>query len=213
MALGPFSASNYLRDTSPPVSYPVSVSVWAYITNVSGGNTDYIWTLRETPGDFMVVLVGSGGNVLAQSFASTTTGSAVTGTGLVTNNAWNHLGAVFTSASSRAVYVNGGNKATNSTTVNVNMGGLDDMLFGAFSVGANALTDGYLAEMGVWNTALSDADMASLGGGFSCHLVQPGGLIVHLPGVRSPIDIRGNMAEVGTIGAFPHPPIIGAIAA
>ena len=214
MARGNFgSASNYFSDTTPLTSYPISVSAWVYITDVAGGVSDYVWTLTELPtGDWLTLIVTATGQARVDSVNfSVNSGSATTATGLITNNTWTHVGAVFTSSSSRSVYA-AGSKATDSTNVLVDMASMDEMFFGMFRPSSGWLGDGYLADMGVWNAALDDDEMKALSKGFACHLVRPSSLVHYIPGVRNNVTPRGDMAVSGAVGVLPHPPIIGSIA-
>jgi len=134
-------------------------------------NTNYVFSLVEDTGT---------------SYSITTVGYDV--------GEWNHACGVFTSNTLRASYLNGGNKATNATsrvfpsTANVTTIGVRHR-GGAF---ANYM-DGVIAEAGIWNVALTDAEVASLAAGFSPLFVRPASLVAYWPLIRDEdIDIVGG---------------------
>jgi hypothetical protein len=72
-----------------------------------------------------------------------------------------------------------------------------------------AYMDGLLAEVAIWNAALSDEEVASLAAGFSPLLVKPENLVVYVPLVRTIQDVVGGLGftATGTVVAE-HPPKI-----
>lgn len=213
MARGGFSTSNHFNSASPLTAYPITMAAWVYCTSVSAEN--YICMMSEMPtGDWLLLSTTTGAKAQAQTndFA-VTTGTATT-TASLSANTWHHICGVFPSTDSRSIYLDGGNKITNNTNVaSANLSGFDEIHIGSIrtAVGSSTLR---VAEVGIWNVALSDAEVASLGKGFACHLIRPASLVHYLPAVRNTIALRGDIVEVGAIPvAASHPPIIGAIAA
>lgn len=212
MARGGFSSSNHFNSASPLTAYPVTMSAWVYCTSVSVEN--YACIMSEMPtGDWLFLYTTTGAKAAAQTndFA-VTTGTAIT-TSSLSANTWHHVCGVFSGPASRSIYLDGGNKVTDTTNVpGANLAGFDEIHVGSFRtvLGSSALR---VADVGIWNVALTDAEVASLGKGFSCHLVRPSGLVHHLPAVRNTVAVRGDLTEVGTVSTAAHPPIIGAIAA
>lgn len=93
---------------------------------------------------------GSGGTT--QSAATTT----APGTGV-----WHHACGVFTGASARAVFLDGAGKGTNTGSVTVT--GLDRTSIGRLMWSAPTQPmAGRIAEVAIWDIALSDAEVASL---------------------------------------------------
>lgn len=137
----------------------------------------------------------------ATSSANSTTG--------ITLSAWNAVGGVFTSATDRAVYLNGGNKGTN--TASRTAAGVNSLRIGS---GFNSQfgMQGQMAHCAAWNIALSDADMLSLGTGTNPLNVHPEALVLYLPyvGRDSPeIDIIGGrtLTVTGATSSTEEPPI------
>lgn len=130
-------------------------------------------------------------------------------TGPPTANVWQHCCAVFESDTSRSCYLDGGNKATNSTNIS------DPSTINQASIGASwgstarLYFDGEIAEACIYNVALSDAEVALLAQGISPLHVRPNDLVGYWPliGRHSPeIDIVGgfDMTVNGTPTAASH---------
>ena len=69
--------------------------------------------------------------------------------------------------------------------------------------------DGLIAEVGIWNAALTAAEIASLADGMTCDKVRPQSLVFYAPLVRDLIDQKGGLAITNNNGATvaPHPRI------
>ena len=134
-------------------------------------------------------------------------GIAVTTTGL-TNNVWQHILAVFAANDDRRVYLNGGGKGTNATSrTPANM---DRTAIGYWGIATPSnYFSGDIAEVGVWNTALTDEDALVLAAGFSPKAVQSSNLISYWPLIRGLNDGVGgyNLTASGT-AVSAHPRII-----
>jgi len=90
--------------------------------------------------------------------------------GTTTQNTWNHVGAVYAADQERVVYLDGTNSGSN-TTESASFD-FDDVLGSAgatFRLGSRQDSsrhfNGLITQVAVWNIALSDAQMASLGAG------------------------------------------------
>lgn len=135
-----------------------------------------------------------------------------------TADTWDHAGAVRNRvADTISVYKSGVSDATSVTDldgdVSVTAGSLgiggwyaDDTT----GIQTASLWDGYLAEIGIWNVALTAAEMAILGKGYSPLHVQPGNLVVYMPilGNYSPeLEYATGLspAITGTLTKQPHP--------
>ena len=73
---------------------------------------------------------------------------------------------------------------------------------------------GYLADVGIWNVALTDAEVLSLSKGVSPLKVRPSALVLYCPlyggGSTEPnlISAATEPAIQGTLTQGPHPPIL-----
>lgn len=122
-----------------------------------------------------------------------------------------HGCGVFSSSTSRAAYLNGGNKGTNTDSVSPAIsGGTLTRIGQRCNDGDNQKFDGLIAEVAAWNVALTDAEVAVLATGMSPLAVRPASLVAYWPliGKYSPeIDVVGGfgMTLTGTPAAAAHP--------
>lgn len=140
-------------------------------------------------------------------------GDAQTSTTISDGN-WHHAAAVFTSNSSRSAYLDGGGKSTNTTSVTA-IASADRTIVGGLLWTSSTiiqLCDGAVAEVGIWNAALSDDDVAALAMGYSPKLVRPDALVSYFPFVQDDGDrddwSNYPLAAQNAPGYADHPPII-----
>jgi hypothetical protein len=122
--------------------------------------------------------------------------SARTTTGYTTGT-WHHACGVFASSTSRTAYIDGGSSATNTTSVVPSLLEVTSIgvQFLQAAGGTSGVTyfDGRIAEVGIWNTDLTAAEIASLADGMTCDKVRPQSLVFYAPLVRELIDARGGL--------------------
>jgi hypothetical protein len=53
--------------------------------------------------------------------------------------------------------------------------------------------DGQIAEVGIWNAALTADEIASLADGMTCDKVRPQSLVFYAPLVRELQDVKGGL--------------------
>ena len=139
--------------------YPFSVSLWFFPLNDSHDHTIFSFgdtnaapyqriRLRNTPDD----------DISAVSFDGSS-GQAVAGD-TYTVNSWNHICAVYASNTSRAIYLNGGNKGTNATDIDFDAG-LDNTTIGAQRTGGGSeqFSSGKIDIPMIWNRVLFDDEV------------------------------------------------------
>lgn len=91
-----------------------------------------------------------------------------------------HVAAVFTSTSSRSIFVNGANKVTETTANTAD--GFNNVVIGARkSTSFGAFWSGLVAEAAIWSVALTDAEIASLASGATPFMVRPASLVFYAP--------------------------------
>jgi len=136
--------------------------------------------------------------------------SAVTSTGFAADT-WYHACGVWASTSSRAAYIGGGSKGTNADPkICANM---TRTAIAAVqqSGGALACFGGRIAEAGIWNVALTDAEVAILGAGYCPLFVRPQSLVSYWPFVRdNDKDIVGvtNLTPQNAPTVESHSPVL-----
>ena len=177
-------SSEYLENASAVVSaWPVSFAAWfksdsatteqviLCIANSSVTNNFVSLSLRgDEYGDYIWAW-SKQGNDAAISTAGYPTGQ------------WHHAAAVFASASSRTIYLDGRNSNTNTNTSS-------DTGFDATAVGRHCdatpgdYFSGDIAEAAIYDVALTANDAAQLAAGFSPALVRTNGLVAYWPLIR-----------------------------
>jgi len=204
-----FVAANLDRlelDSAPVTAYPFTFACWvrpdrntAQETLIYIGDKDvdnfHSWQLRingDVAGDpFRFRTVAGGGS----NSASTTTGFSI--------DTWHHACGVATSGTLRAVFIDGGSKGT--ITTSATPAGSDRISVGreGDSIPANYF-DGRIAEVTIWNVALSDAEVAALASRVSQIRVRPQSIVFYAPlfGVGSPEpDYTSGVRHLTVTGA------------
>lgn len=119
-------------------------------------------------------LSSQAGTARATHADGSTTASA-TGTLPIPLGIWSHICGVFLTTSSRTVYTNGTNATTDTTLAANAMASIGSTTIGATNSNSafSSFEDGEIALVGVWNVALSDADIKLLAAGVHPRLVRP----------------------------------------
>jgi len=132
----------------------------------------------------------------------------------VTTGSWQHVAAVFASAASRTAYYNGvagtaDTVSSDPTTMNrTEIGRYLDNVFGSVN-----FFDGKIAEVGIWNVALSTDEIVALAAGVSALRIRPDALKFYVPvyGVESPENnyvSSLSMTLVNAPAASNHPALV-----
>jgi hypothetical protein len=190
------SSSQYLSSIFSISPYPLTISCWFNAENTTANQALVYIGLSTSTSRFLLVASGAvtndpisfdviaGGGGAAQS-ANTTTGYNA--------NTWSHACGVATSSNLRTVYLNGGSSGTNTTSVTPSTPN-------RLTIGSRLATgipglffDGSIAEVGIWNDALTAAEIASLANGMTCDKVRPQSLVFYAPLVRDLIDQKGGV--------------------
>ena len=192
-----FNGTNqYLSTDSAVVTAPpLTIAVWARITNTTTITARDLVALSSKTGTSVYRLNWNGFNNPPLRAIDQGTTNAIAYFGTPTINTFFHYAGVFTSASSRTPYFNGSAGTTNTDSIT------HLLLPGTTSIGAffSATTTpaqhfiGQIAEVGIWNAALTAAEIASLADGFTCDKVRPQSLVFYAPLVRDLIDQKGGL--------------------
>jgi hypothetical protein len=186
-------STQYLSTASAPASgLPMTIAAWlrpttlagmrAVTVGVNGGthrNQLGVYTTANLLG-IQAVSVGTNGGFVSQTDVIASSGTLF------------HGCAVLTSSTSRTAYLNGTAAVTNTTNV-----GTQDTA-NAVSIGSGWATTlgayytGDIAEVGVWDVALTAAEVASLAKGFTCDRVRLDNLVFYAPLIRDLIDKVGG---------------------
>ncbi len=193
-----FNGTNqFLKATGAPLTAtPATLACWFYPLNNTSRFT--LVALRSeaeqaTNNYFSLSARGdAAGDPVRVAVDGVNPGVASTTTPFLPNN-WNHACGVFPSTSSRTVYLNAAGAGTN-TTVNANPIAISRVMIGMlYEVSFPAPMNGYIAEVGIWNAALTTAEIASLAKGMTCDKVRPQSLVFYAPLIRDLQDTKGGL--------------------
>lgn len=150
------------------------------------------------------------GDPLRISALDGTTASADTTTGY-SPDTWHHALAVVASTTSRTVYIDGGSAATDTTSITPT--GVDHLSIGYSADSTPFYGDTTIAEVALWNVALSAEDAAMLAAGVSPLLVRPDALVSYFPlhdSSSTSMDVVGRYEATwtGTPAVADHPRVI-----
>lgn len=208
------ASSQYLERTAsvPITAPPLTISAWMHSTSLTVNQT--VLQIQdkdvESHGFTLQALGAFGGDPVR--FAALDGGSGAADTSIsYTINTWHHVCGIETSSTSRAAFIDGGNKGTD--TDSITPAGLDSVSIGRRGDSTpGPYFDGYIAEVAIWNASLSDPEVAILALGYSPLLIRPQNLVAYWPliGRTSPeIDIVGgfDLTLFSSPTTIAHPPM------
>jgi hypothetical protein len=183
------ASSQYLSTASSPVStYPFTIAGWA---NPNTGGV--LASISNADGSNRHLVAFNGGTTKVDAGSVTSAAWAAASSINYSANQWNHACGVFESATSRKAYVNGGNEGINTNSAN--FGTITSAYIATRIIGtAGGFMNGPIAEVGIWNAALTVAEIASLAKGMTCDKVRPQSLVFYAPLVRDLVDVKGGLA-------------------
>lgn len=185
-----FTASTdyFLAAGLPITAYPVTIACWYNSTDDGGGRV--LCALNNpTNNDRLQIATAwnvAGDPLRAAAFLNSGSGSAASSTSAMTTSTWQHACAVFTSTTSRTIYLNGANSATDTTSVAVTISGLTSFYIGKSRAGSPA--NASIAGIGIWDAALTAAEAQALAQGVSPLSVRPSALVAYYPLVGNATD-------------------------
>jgi hypothetical protein len=206
-----FNGTSYIEAISTPVTtFPFTMACWFNPANVTAGGTLMSLGVANGVDRFQMVNRGdlAGDFIAISSLVGATEGLATSTIGY-TANTWHHATAVCTSITSRSIFLNGGGKATNTTSSNP--AGINNIMLGSrWSTTRGFFFNGRIAEAGIWNAALTDDEVISLSKGFAPYLIRPSNLKFYNRCIQRSQDLYGGrtLTEVN-ITNFDHPRIYG----
>jgi hypothetical protein len=150
--------------------------------------------------------------LLLSRFANDGTANTVTGSNStsVVPTDWSHLATTWTpNVAASVIYINGISDWVNAggpTIASIHSGTVN---LGIGASGSGGLyMGGQIAEVGIWNAALTAAEIASLAKGMTCDKVRPQSLVFYAPLVRDLNDQKGGLTitnnNAATVAAHPR---------
>lgn len=209
------TANNLSVDVAAFSGTPFTMACW-FNADLTTSQYALMWVGdKDVTGDFFVLFAdgGSAGDpVRFRSTVGGTNSTANTTTGYTVGQ-WHHACGVSASATSRSVYIDGGGKAT--ATTSSTPAGLDRTAIGVWADSTpSGPFDGKIAEAAIWDVALTDNEVAMLANGVSPLKVRPANLVAYWPlfGNYSPEPSYGgdtalNLTVNGTVTQAAHAPV------
>lgn len=211
-------SSQYLANANAVVSsLPISMSGWFYSGDVT--TIQRVLSIDDdgNPGNQISIYIDgiNQDSLRAQAWNGSDQANAATLTPYSANT-WTHIAGTFTEAGgdvTATIWKDGGDKiGSGGITMSV-PSGLTDTHIGAVRPSFNSqYFNGRLAEPGIWNAALTDAEVAILATGISPIAVRPQSLVAYWPltgrgGIV--LDHVGDydMSIVNGVSIATHPPI------
>lgn len=188
------ASSQYLSNANAILGVtPLTLAAW--LNASATGTTQYVLCIGHlTQGRAFGIGVNSGNAIFAQAKQNGVSNSATT-TGTISASTWHHACGVFAGDAERYAYLDGGSKASNTTSRVP--GDMNTTMIGARADnGPSNYFSGNLGEAAMWDAALTDAEVAVLALGISPLFVRPGNLVAYWPliGRTSP--------EIDPVGGF-----------
>jgi hypothetical protein len=186
------------RASAPVTAPPLTLACW-FNPDLLQDASLFAVGAASGAGGWLALFTGVTGVVSA----SASTGAnpvAATTTATYTTGSWNHCCGVFTTTSSRTIYLNGGNSVTGGTSRNPT---INETIIGARRLSniIGSYFNGKIAEVGIWNAALTAQEVASLAKGMTCDKIRPQSLVSYVPLVRELIDQKGGLTITNNNGA------------
>jgi hypothetical protein len=199
-----FNGTNqYLSVVSAPATaVPLTLACWFFPDTITANyNLFQINDGSESNRFGLAALGGLAGDpirVFVQSSSSSSQSDTTTG---FSSGIWQHACGVFSANNSRTVYLNAANPATSTTTTTPSGLNKVEIAFRTAAGTPGLFLDGRLAEVGIWNAALTSAEVASLAKGMTCDKIRPQSLVFYAPLVRDLIDQKGGLTITNNNGA------------
>lgn len=183
------SSTQYISCSSLLTLYPSTFAGWVYMPDRTVTTAITILSLGNSANSNVgrILVAGSGNSYnasinannagVSNQFAYTT---LATSTGV-----WQHICGVFSSSTSRTIYLDGGSNGSNTTSaVPV---GLNTIRIGSSFLpagGPTALFNGIISDTAIWNVELTIDEIKSLSKGFSPRKIRPQSLEFYSPLIR-----------------------------
>jgi hypothetical protein len=200
------SSEGLTNASAPLTAAPMTMGCWMNVTN-SEENTLIMEVHDASAADQSFQIIATIANAILWRARNSSSATA-TATGTFSDNTWHHVVGIEYNTSDRVAMLDGNNASTHNTTSKVPTG-IDETNLGTRG-GTNDdwFLNGYLAELGMWNIALSDGDVTQLALGVSPMMVRPDALVFYLPlvGLDYYDRVGGlTMTANGTPDKIAHP--------
>ena len=209
------SLERLIMASAPLTAAPMSVSAWVY---PDANQNNGLFCLYDGTSDEAFALLLQSGNTAAWFARHLAVNASASSANTATLNTWNHVVGVESASNGRSVRLNGGTAGTDSTSKIPS--GINAMLLASSISGAgDVYLSGRLAEVGVWNVALTADEQIALSVGYSPTMIRPGNLVAYWPMDRTTFNTGAgaitldrwrngySLTEVNTPAIADHPPM------
>ena len=198
----------YLESSTSPISdEPYTFACWFNPDSTATGLLVGIHDISSSSFSGNVIYVQAEVNGKLAGYIET---SGITSTASYTSNTWQHAVFAVSSSDSLNLWLNGTKRTKTVTSRGVT--GIDgiNIAIADWNAGQARKYDGSIAEAAMWNTQLTDAEVAVLAAGYSASLVKPQNLKAYyklLRGNDNNFLVSHNFTLQGTPTDDIHPPI------
>ena len=214
-------SSQYLSGNDPLTALPMTMACWFQTDNIAATPQELLWIGDAGASNryWRMYLVVSTTLRLAAGSRTGVTGErqALGGTAITSNGCWHHGAARFIingtfindDNDDISVFLDGvrdGTNASTGTPTNINA-----LYAGRLGSSAANFLDGRIAEIGVWNKALDNNEIAALAAGMQPNRVRPSALVAYIPLLVNDRDQRGvyDLTAADTPTFADHAPVFG----
>lgn len=191
--------SSVISGNTPITDYPFTISCW-FRTSLTNTNQTLV-AINDTGNISTCSLLLRPTALLSVSTRAASSTVFANSTATHSTNIWHHACGVWSSSTSRSVYLDGGNSGTNTATRALS--GAESINIGNTTLLTNLSLQGNICEVGIWNTSLSSSDILSLANAASPKLVSSKDLIFYAPLVNNIYDYLGSTSISGVNSPTP----------
>jgi hypothetical protein len=188
------SLQSYYSASTPVTAVPLTIACWMNKASAAtGGFTAGIMRNLSSNWFGFYIYAGNNGKVIA-TVAENNVFAEAPSTTSYSANTWHHVCAVFSSNTSRTIYLDGAGSATNTTSLTPTLIDIVTLAAARKSGFVDNYLNGSLAEVAIWSAGLTEPEVKSLSAGMSPKLVRPQSLVLYVPLIRSPQDQKAALA-------------------
>jgi len=155
-----YGSGEHFTTTATPLTTETALTMacWVYHNNLTF-RSRYVW-VHPNSDEGYILWFFEGTNVPVFSVVNSGGSASATG-GSISNNTWHHVCGVNRSTTSRELYLDGVSVGTDNTLSTP--AAMDRMTIAGNSARTANWMDGRIAEIGIWNVALSPLEVQQLG--------------------------------------------------
>ena len=191
------TSSQYLSaGASVTAGSPVTIAYWVRPTDILFGNLMHVSVGDSGSTHRIQMYRASGVNFTIDSVATSSAGFFVASA--FSSGVWAHCACTFASNTSRTPYINGSASSINTTNIGAQNAFNETLIAARRNITVGLFGNDTIAEVGIWNAALTAAEVASLAKGMTPDKIRPQSLVFYAPLVRDLIDQKGGLTITNT---------------